>query len=485
MWQRSPGTETGMAPLWSRISVWLGACMLLLSFAFALVSTGAKVGGAEPYPRRATLPLVAADGATGGMGSFDCPELDSFAFGNALARAPSTLSAWIQSLDPATGIAVVSGNDSMQPTQPFHFDWGDGTSASGFFPTSHAYADRQHNHTIRVTANYPDGGTGTFELIAWFAAPSIQPMVLNPFTGVTIPPVLPSPLATRLYPVPGNLSAFPASAFAVVPRTTVEYVLSVAAQLQYGYANSNVFVIDGGFKQLVLANPLQPAGGMYSLWFLSPPVLAVAGESVQLLSAISSVFHEMGHNITLNTPAGYYFGGKTDGLANAIYSETMAQIFQHATVYDVVRDGGLYGLGCAMRTEIRNSGLASLGILRYGYAQYLSGGHQFTSWNNPATPLDETVGTFMTLAYKFMEHADAAGEGFGPPLKRMMAFLQTWDSNLHARFDPQHNSAAADTFRATFMVTALSRAFDEDLRAEFTALGFPVDDATFSELMAR
>ena len=41
--------------------------------------------------------------------------------------------------------------------------------------------------------------------------------------------------------------------------------------------------------------------------------------------------HEMGHNATLNSPADYYFGGKTDGPANAILSETIAQIFQHAT----------------------------------------------------------------------------------------------------------------------------------------------------------
>ncbi|MBC8424286.1 hypothetical protein H8E07_09205 [bacterium] len=43
----------------------------------------------------------------------------------------------------------------------------------------------------------------------------------------------------------------------------------------------------------------------------------------------------MGHNATLNFPAVHDYGGKIDGYVNAIYSETMAQIFQYATAYEL------------------------------------------------------------------------------------------------------------------------------------------------------
>jgi hypothetical protein len=39
----------------------------------------------------------------------------------------------------------------------------------------------------------------------------------------------------------------------------------------------------------------------------------------------------MGHNLSLNSPASFYFGGKTDAHANAIISEALAQIFQDVT----------------------------------------------------------------------------------------------------------------------------------------------------------
>ena len=52
----------------------------------------------------------------------------------------------------------------------------------------------------------------------------------------------------------------------------------------------------------------------------------------------SSFMHEMGHNFTLNSPADYYYGGKIDGNANAIFSESLAQIFQHATAFEIINN---------------------------------------------------------------------------------------------------------------------------------------------------
>ena len=48
----------------------------------------------------------------------------------------------------------------------------------------------------------------------------------------------------------------------------------------------------------------------------------------------------------------------------------------------------------------------------------------------------------------------------------------------------RHNTPAADEFRATLLVTALSYAFQSDLRAEFRELRFPVSDAIYDQLMS-
>ncbi len=50
--------------------------------------------------------------------------------------------------------------------------------------------------------------------------------------------------------------------------------------------------------------------------------------------------------------------------------------------------------------------------MRNQYEQYILNGSPFASWNNPSTMEDETMGTFMTIAYKFCEHAENSGEGY-------------------------------------------------------------------------
>lgn len=117
------------------------------------------------------------------------------------------------------------------------------------------------------------------------------------------------------------------------------------------------------------------------------------------------------------------------------------------------------------------------------YEQYLSSGRPFASWNNPSTPNDETLPTFGTIAFKFLEQAENSGKEYRTSLKRMMTLLQVFNSDLHAQYDQQHNTAKADTFRATLMVTALSYAFEQDLRTEFRNLKFPVSDATYNLLL--
>jgi len=107
----------------------------------------------------------------------------------------------------------------------------------------------------------------------------------------------------------------------------------------------------------------------------------------------------------------------------------------------------------------------------------------FASWNNPATPIDETLPTFFTIAYRFLA-ADPDGTHYRVATKRLMFFLQHWNPDWEQRFSPHVNSAEAETFRASLMVAAVSYGTGKDLRPEFRALGFPVDTAVCDELTA-
>ncbi len=412
-----------------------------------------------------------------------CVAADGFNFASAISGPPPSLTVFVQHASPLTGAVVINGVDTAQPQVPFTFEWGDGVSTSTFFPASHTFADTGRNYVVRVTAHYPGGATGEAAVLIWFRIPKIQYVPLDPLLAVSIPQTVPV-FGTRLYPVPTGLIAVPEAAFWDFTRSDSEYLLSIAAQVQHGYANHDVEQVGPGFQQVVVGDPGFPQG-MYSIWYSTPVAFAVGQSGPQLEFQLSSFFHEMGHNVTLNSPAAFRYGGRIDGNANAIFSETMAQIFQHATVYDLVRDGAVFGLGCDTRELMRASGLASFRILRLSYDIYVNSGAQFSSWNDPASPQDETFGTFMTLAFKFFEHAEATGLGVEAPLQRMNALLQTFDAQLQQSYDPAHNTPEAATFRSTLMVAALSAAFAQDLRAEFRQIGFPIDDAAFMSLLSR
>jgi hypothetical protein len=123
--------------------------------------------------------------------------------------------------------------------------------------------------------------------------------------------------------------------------------------------------------------------------------------------------------------------------------------------------------------------------VRRAFDAYRSGGMPFSSWNNPQTPSGDTFGTFMTIAYQFMAHAEAEAKGYREPTQRMMQLFQVFDETLRARYDSRNNTPQAAAFRATMMVTAVSYAVRKDLRAEFRALNFPIDDGVYDDLLGR
>jgi len=278
------------------------------------------------------------------------------------------------------------------------------------------------------------------------------------------------------------MSDFEDEFFPVIPRETIEYILSAAASIQMELVNNDVYKIDGGFRQVMLRDG--PFRGMYSLWYTNPVSFGVGDYGFRGTIKWSSFFHEMGHNFTLNTPANYYFGGKTDGHANAIYSETMAQIFQHVTAYEIINNYKKYGLSEDLAREIRLSTNASFLWGVRSYDRYISSGKNFETWNDPSTKQDETSGVFMTIAFKFFEHAEREKADYCQALKRMMSFLQNFNEDWHHRYEPDKDSVEGEIFRATMMVSALSYAFDKDLRQEFKDLNFPVNDDVYLELLA-
>ena len=142
-----------------------------------------------------------------------------------------------------------------------------------------------------------------------------------------------------------------------------------------------------------------------------------------------------------------------------------------------------FGLPADLAFDIRQSARSSISFVRTSYEHYLSSGTNFFSWNDPATPADETFDTVHDDRVPVFAHAENAGQGYAIPARRLMRLLEVFNEDLWQQYDPQNDTPAADEFRATLLVTALSHAFQSDLRAEFRDLHFPVDDAIYDQLM--
>lgn len=398
-----------------------------------------------------------------------------YLFGN-----PHTLSVSVGSINVVTGLVQLGGVDLQSPRTPFTWEWGDGTVNSGFFPQSHTYNDRSHNYVVTVIAHYSSGAVDSVQTEIHFILPTVNPISLPGLTAVTIPS---TPVTlTSHWPeyAPPELSCFTDNFFKVVSRSCVEYVLSAVASIEMDFVNDNVYLPNDDFEQVVLRD--STAGGAYSIWFSTPVAFGAGDAMFEGTPSYSSLFHEMGHNFTLNFPAQFPYGGRIDGNANAIYSESMAQIFQHAAGYELVNNAALYGLDSDLVFDIRQSLISSIETLRQAHDKYVTGGAPFASWNDPSTPTDETFGTFMTIAYEFCAQAESLGTGYRGPVKRLTKALAQFDSSRLQAYDPSNNTASADSFRATLMVSALSYAFEKDLRGIFKALKFPINDYWYNQL---
>ena len=373
---------------------------------------------------------------------------------------------------------TLDGGDWRRPSTPFTFDWGDGSRSEAFFPAAHTYADMGRNYTVTTTAHYPTGESLVSVTVS-FLRPTYaferNAAIPRRVTVASAPIRLESTMPG--YEPPAGLLGF-ADADLSVPRELIEYVLDIGHSLQMDFCNRDVDT-RGGLGQVVLSQP--GFGGACSLWFTKPVCTAANPKYLSDPSGISSLLHEMGHNLTLNSPAQYRFGGKTDGPMSTIVSETLAQIMQHATAYELLNQPGQYGLPANVTEAIRRSAQDAFGVTSRGYREYVAKGCPYSTLQSggPGEP-DRTFGTFMAVAYEFVRMADERRD-FRKPLQRTMALLQTFNERDHRRFQARDSEA----FRGTFMVAALSYGFDTDVRQTFRRLKFPVDDSIYRELIGR
>lgn len=396
-------------------------------------------------------------------------------------QAQSSLSLNLEQSSASSGAIRLNGSDSQRPSAPFLFDWGDGTTKRGSFPQRHTYADPTRNYVVTVTAFYPNGQRNVAMIAVPFVQPRLQPIALPQNLRVSIP-VKSLPKHSKLYSSQPDLRPFADAYFTKTPRETIEYILSVAATIQFDLVNQNLEQPDGHFRQVVLHSPSMPGAG--ALWFLDPPTVAAGDSIMDDPIQYSSLFHELAHNMTLNTPSDYIYGGKIDGQANTIYSEALAQIFQHVTASEVIRRAQEFGIPSKLVLEIDRNAQNSMANITNSYNRYIASGKPFSTWNDASTPGDESFDTFMTVAYTFFQLTEQLKVEPTIPVRRMMHLLQHFDDQLNEFYDQRHNTPEASAFRSTLLVTAMSYAFQHDLRDKFRALNFPISDPVYRLLMA-
>ncbi|HTV42365.1 MAG TPA: hypothetical protein VMF08_17485 [Candidatus Sulfotelmatobacter sp.] len=335
-----------------------------------------------------------------------------------------------------------------------------------------------------MTAFYGGGTTGTAQTVVWFVPPNVQPVPLPSDTAVNIPTSPENLVSRNGYPFSATLTNFTTTEFGVIPQTTIQYVLTAAAAMERDFVNEDYVLVNSQFQQVVLCDP--GLAGYYSLWY-SAPVAFSGGDTNALEGSVPWVFYfnEMGKNFTLNCPSNYCFGGKIDGDANEIISESLGGIFEIATAYELLNHRDELGLSPDLVADIRNSALGGMSIIVANYNDYTNTGSVFQSWNNGTVSPDVTIDTFSTISYEFFKYAELNDQGYRIPLKRLMQALELFNSNWLNSFSPDADSPAADSFRATLWVAALSYSFQTDLRGEFESLNFPVSDITYTNLSAQ
>lgn len=387
-----------------------------------------------------------------------------------------TLEASVQTV--SGGDVTINGVDASAPSLPFTFDWGDGSTNDAWFPVQHTYQNTNTNYTVRVTAHY-GGATDSVEVYVRFkpvdwnfvADPNVPDRFEIPSTPIN------SVSTLQGYLPPDGTQVFSVSDVDASERAAIEYVMSVAHRLQLRYVHENVTSDAAGALAMLKETNYM---GSLSYWYTQPPTFTAHPVFLEGEIGFSSLFHEAGHIMTLNCPESFRMGGKIDGNMNAIFSEALAGVFQHATAYEILNTKGKFGLPEDVLSMIRLDAIKTVGVVRQSYARVLNGDSYVTTYNDPNTTDDETFDTFLTVVYVFIDLAETQGN-FRKPLQRTMELFETFNQSDATTYQQQSN----ESFRSTYWVAALSYGFKTDLRGRFRDLGFPVKNKIYRELKSR
>lgn len=380
----------------------------------------------------------------------------------------------VELVDNQTGIVRVNGVDTRSPSVPFTWNWGDGSLNTGWFPQQHTYTNKGKNYLLKVTSS---GETAEAYLL--LIEPSYTPVSLPANTAIIV--------AERTQQLPArwynqvDVVPFSPEDFGIISRRCIEYVSSAMADIQHQYTNGQLWYCeDQGFNQVIFKTDF--AGG-YSCWFTDPPSFAVSGTAFKGTIGWNTLAHEMGHNFTLDFPGTYHIGGRIDGNANAIFSETMAQIFSLSCGSDLINRKGDYGISADLATSLQLEFENAFMLVKDNHQKYIDNGKHFCCWNDSQTTGDETFTTFMTIAYEFLVRGENTDQSLGYHVTRLMDFFSHFNQNWDINFDRNNPSDKGKVFRATMMVAGISFALRQDLRNDFIDLGFPVDDGIYDDLM--
>ena len=78
-------------------------------------------------------------------------------------------------LDKASGWLTINGFDDRRPQEtPFTWVWGDHNVTQGWFPQSHAFANKQGNYVIRVISHENDGSTDCAQIAVSFSTGEVS-----------------------------------------------------------------------------------------------------------------------------------------------------------------------------------------------------------------------------------------------------------------------------------------------------------------------
>ncbi|MCC6794301.1 MAG: hypothetical protein IT366_04225 [Candidatus Hydrogenedentes bacterium] len=388
-----------------------------------------------------------------------------------------TLNASLETIDGQD--ISINGVDTAAPSEPFTFDWGDGATSNAWFPAQHTYQNTNKNYTVRVTAHYSGGATDFVEVFVRFkpvnwsfvADPTVPDRFDIPSTPITPVSTLPG------YLPPDGTQIFAVSDIGASERSAVEYAMSVAHWIQLRYVHENVTSEAAGAHAMLKQTTFP---GSLSFWYTQPPTFTAHPDYLAGEIYFSSLFHEAGHIMTLNCPASFRMGGKIDGNMNAIFSEGLAGVFQHATAYEILNTKGRFGLPEDVLSMIKFDAIKTVVVARQSYARVFNGDSVVTTYNDPNTVDDETFNTFLTVVYVFVDLAETQGN-FRKPLQRTMELFETFNQSDATKYQQPDN----ESFRSTYWVAALSYGFKTDLRDRFRDLGFPVKNKIYRELKSR